>query len=245
MKRARVTKAATKKPASPRSHAERPRASSKLVQEPDVRRRILRASRTLIEREGLSALSMREVARRAGVSHQAPYNHFADRAAILGALVEEGFVILHDRLVKALSVHSDAPSRIRAGARCYVEFAVQHPAYYRLMFRPELVDLDKCPGAMEAGDSTFKLFTNAVEESVAQGMPAEPSLDALIALCWSVCHGLATLILDGPLTRKLPHAQHEAIIEGVTVAFAAMMESRMESRMEPRVQSRMRGKSRK
>ena len=73
-----------------------------------MRRRILRASRVLIEREGLSALSMREVARRAGVSHQAPYNHFADREAILGALAEEGFLILRDKLVEILDSSADS-----------------------------------------------------------------------------------------------------------------------------------------
>jgi AcrR family transcriptional regulator len=196
--------------------------------EGDVRRRILRASRVLIEREGLEALSMREVARRAGVSHQAPYNHFADRAAILGALAEEGFVLLRAELVESLASSDEPTERIRAGLRTYVQFAVDHPAHFRLMFRPELVDLEQCPGAMEAGDSTFRLFTEVLHESVAQGLPAEPSSDALIALCWSVCHGLACLILDGPLTRKLPDAEHEAIIAGVTTAFAAMMNARMQ-----------------
>jgi AcrR family transcriptional regulator len=221
--KAAAKKTAPKRPASPRKRA--------APHEPDVRRRILRASQVLIEREGLSALSMREVARRAGVSHQAPYNHFADREAILGALAEEGFLILRDQLVRVLATHEDNTARLRAGARGYVEFAVKYPAHFRLMFRPELVDLDNCPGAKEAGDSTFQLFTDVVKESVAQGLPAEPSIDAVIALCWSVCHGLACLILDGPLMRKLPGAEHEAIIEGVTSAFAAMMNSRMQSSM--------------
>ncbi len=196
-------------------------------QEPDVRRRILRASRILIEREGLSALSMREVARRAGVSHQAPYSHFPDREAILGALAEEGFVILGERLTEILQSADDPTERIRLGARGYVEFAMQFPAHFRLMFRPELVDLENCPGAKEAGDKTFTMFTDTVRESVARGLPAEPSIDALIALCWSVCHGLACLILDGPLSTKLPDAEHAAIIDGVTSAFAAMMNARM------------------
>lgn len=194
--------------------------------EPDVRRRILRASRVLIEREGLSALSMREVARRAGVSHQAPYNHFPDREAILGALAEEGFVLLRDKLVLVLESSADTSERIRAGLRGYVEFAVQYPAHFRLMFRPELVDLDNCPGAKEAGDKVFTMFTDVVKELV----PTGPASDALIALCWSVCHGLACLILDGPLTRKLPDAEHEAILAGVTSTFAAMLKTGVAAR---------------
>lgn len=206
--------------------ARKPEPRKHVAEEPDVRRRILRASRVLIEREGLSALSMREVARRAGVSHQAPYNHFSDREAILGALVEEGFLMLRDKLVDILESSDDASERIRRGVTGYVEFAVQYPAHFRLMFRPELVDVDNCPGAKDAGDRTFVLFTDVVRESVAHGLPAEPSIEALIALCWSVCHGLACLILDGPLARKLPDAEHQEIIRDVSTAFVAMMNAR-------------------
>src|ERR1700761_1238343 len=117
----RVAKKSMPKGAGSRA-SERKRVEPKRT-EGDVRRRILRASRVLIEREGLSALSMREVARRAGVSHQAPYNHFADREAILGALAEEGFVIVRDKLLRALQdTPLDVSARIRAGLRAYVEF---------------------------------------------------------------------------------------------------------------------------
>ncbi|MFI5308928.1 MAG: TetR/AcrR family transcriptional regulator [Polyangiales bacterium] len=115
-----------------------------------LRERILQASVELIEVEGLAALSLREVARRAGVSHQAPYHHFADREAILGAIAEQGFRILRAALERAVAhgrdVHSAAESLAACG-RAYVEFACEHPAHFRVMFRPELVDLANCPGA--------------------------------------------------------------------------------------------------
>jgi AcrR family transcriptional regulator len=228
--RARVRAATRAAEAAPKARAVRALTHD----EPDVRSRILRASRMLIEREGLSALSMREVARRAGVSHQAPYNHFPDREAILGALAEEGFAILREKLVTALGASGDdAPTRIQHGVQAYVEFAVNHPAHFRLMFRPELVDLEKCPGAKVEGDATFQLFTEVLNHGVAQGLPAEPSMDALIALGWSVCHGLACLILDGPLARKLPHAERNAIIHGVSQAFAGMMRASMVAAGKP------------
>lgn len=183
----------------------------------------------LIEREGLSALSMREVARRAGVSHQAPYNHFADREAILGALAEEGFTILRDKLLLALNAtNADVPARIRGATRAYVEFAIRHPAHFRLMFRPELVDLNNCPSAKAEGDQVFQMFTALVAEGVQAGLPPEPSFDALVAVGWSVCHGLACLILDGPLARKMPNAQRDTLVDGVTEIFAAMLRARME-----------------
>jgi AcrR family transcriptional regulator len=187
-------------------------------------------SRALIDEEGLSALSMREVARRAGISHQAPYNHFPDREAILGALAEEGFARLGDTLRRALAaVPEQVPAKLRAGIKAYVEFACQYPGHFRLMFRPELVDLDNCPGAQAEGTRTFELFTRVIHDGVLAGLPAEPSEDALVALGWSVSHGLACLILDGPLTRKLPGADRAVIIEGVCHAFEAMLTARMQT----------------
>ncbi len=196
----------------------------------DLRARILQASVALIEGEGLGALSMREVARRAGVSHQAPYHHFADREAILGAIAEEGFRVLRAALERAVARDGGRRSAADCLAACgqaYVEFACAHPAHFRVMFRPELVNLENCPGARAEGDGAFGCLTRMVHAAVEQGLPAEPSEDALIVLAWSVAHGLACLILDGPLAKKLPGAERGAQIRGVTGAFGAMLAARM------------------
>lgn len=218
-----MTKARAKKPAS----AEPRGVPSTLANSApiDVRQRILQASLSLLEAEGLSALSMREVARRAGVSHQAPYNHFVDREAILGALAQEGFAILAERIEGELAAApgGDTLARLRACFHAYVDFACSNPAHFRLMFRPELVDLEKCPGALEEGDRAFTYLTNGVRELLAAGLAAEPSVDAVTALVWSSAHGLACLLLDGPLARKMPNAQRDELVEGVTDAFTAMM----------------------
>jgi AcrR family transcriptional regulator len=193
----------------------------------DVRQRILLASRALIEEEGLSALSMREVARRAGVSHQAPYNHFADREAILGALAEEGFEILRDQLAAGCGDENGDPmARLRGCFRAYVAFACSYPAHFRLMFRPELVDLDRCPGAMAACDRAFEYLMQGVRETVAAGLPAEPSEDAVMAVVWSAAHGLACLLLDGPLAKRLPNAQRDVLIDGVSASFFNLLVAR-------------------
>jgi len=192
----------------------------------DLRAKILEASVALIQDKGLAALSMREVARRAGVSHQAPYHHFEDREAILGAVAEEGFTMLRDRLARVGSKESVA-ARVAAMGRAYVEFACAHPAHFRLMFRPELMSMDKCPGAQAAGDRAFSHLTEVVRDAFKAGLPAIPSESAVVAYVWSVAHGLACLILDGPLSAKIPAAEQRAQIKEVMAVSELMIEGAM------------------
>lgn len=226
MARAKTQPAPTQRRPKPPVRNARAPEPDPVPEELELRERILQASVALIEDEGLAALSMREVARRAGVSHQAPYHHFTDREAILGAIAERGFVVLRNALERAVARarrKATAAECLAACGRAYVEFARAHPAHFRVMFRPELVDLANCPGARAEGDSAFSCLTAVVHEAVAQGLPAEPSEEALVILAWSVAHGLACLILDGPLAKKLPAVERGAQIRGVTDAFGAML----------------------
>jgi AcrR family transcriptional regulator len=101
----------------------------------DVRAGILEASLALMNEGGLGALSMREVARRAGVSHQAPYHYFKDREAILAELAGEGFDQLYDYLVSAIGLARDKVAKNRAMGEAYIRFALNKPELFRLMFR--------------------------------------------------------------------------------------------------------------
>jgi AcrR family transcriptional regulator len=194
----------------------------------ELRARILRASIELIEEEGLAHLSMREVARRAGVTHQAPYNHFADREAILGEIAEQGFRMLGERIerVARATPIGDAEhevARLIELGNAYVEFACTHPAHFRIMFRPELVDIDRCPGAKAEGDSTFGAVQRIVHDAIGAGVPAVPSEAALVAFLWSTGHGLSCLLLDGPLAMKMPDTAREAQIEGVLATMRSLL----------------------
>jgi AcrR family transcriptional regulator len=200
----------------------------------ELRERVLEASVKLIEEEGLSALSMREVARRAGVSHQAPYNHFADREAILGAIAEQGFIMLGDAMTRAHTKDKAPWQAIEDIGRAYVDFACARPAHFRVMFRPELVDIENCPGAKAEGDRAFNVIVEAMHDAVRAGLPALPSVEALVTMAWSLAHGLACLILDGPLAMKLPNAAREAHIEGVLGAMTRMLKERIEAACEKR-----------
>lgn len=165
----------------------------------DLRRRILQASAELIETEGLAALSMREVARRAGVTHQAPYHHFADRESILAELVTAGFDELARRLALANGkIAAGRHAVLNASGRAYVGFAIDHPGMFRIMFRPELCNPSRFPAALEAGERAHGEL-----ERLVQLMHDDRPSDSLASTYWAEVHGLACLIVDGPIGQRL------------------------------------------
>ena len=168
---------------------------------PDLRQRILDTSEQLLEESGVTALSMREVARRAGVTHQAPYHHFADRESILAELVARGFEQLTRRLARANDRAATTGKRtalIDSGL-AYTGFALEHPGVFRIMFRPEVCDPTRFPNAMAASECAHA----ELDRLVRLMHEGEPS-DALASTYWAQVHGLAGLLIDGPLGLKLP-----------------------------------------
>lgn len=201
----------------------------------DVRARVLTAAVALIEEGGLAGVSMREVARAAGVSHQAPYHYFADREAIFAALAEEGFKILADRLEKTVGLPLPAVDRFVRAGQTYVEFALDHPALFRIMFRPDIVAMDRFPSVKECGDRAFQTVPVLVQACIDEGLPAEPSAEALMILAWSIPHGLACLLLDGPLPKKIPDiaANRETLTRDVMLAMRSLLVARSSKPSKP------------
>jgi AcrR family transcriptional regulator len=202
------------------------------------RERIVQASTELIEQQGLSALSMREVARRAGVSHQAPYYYFADREAIIGAIAEQGFRIMREYVQRSAPETACAPHEaILAAGRAYLEFALEHRAHFRVMFRPELVTPERHPNVRGEGIHACDTFYRIVNGAVEAGLPADPSVDALFLLCWSVVHGLACLVLDGPLDVVMPDVDRQTQLRDVLATFSRMTEASFEQAKLARAQT--------
>lgn len=166
----------------------------------DLRQRILEVSEKLLETEGLGALSMREVARRSGVTHQAPYHHFADRETILAELVTQGFQELARRLARANDRYGDGDrlgAAVESG-QAYVGFAIDHPGVFRIMFRSEVCDPARFPAARQAGDSAYRELERLV--ALVHG---EAEVAQLSGVYWGQVHGLASLIVDGPIGQQL------------------------------------------
>ena len=162
---------------------------------------LLRISRELLDEGGPDALSMREVARRAGCTHQAPYHYFANREAILAALVEAGFDELANRLCEAhdLVETEDLRTVAEASGNAYVEFALTNPGVFRIMFRRDMCDPAKFPGIQVASRRTYDELGR-----LARIRFGEHAIREHETALWASVHGLAVLLLDGLMADEFP-----------------------------------------
>lgn len=165
----------------------------------DLRRTLLDASAALLEAEGLGALSLRQVARKAGVSHNAPYYHFKDRGSLLAALAEEGFAQLAREMSDARAAAPSPRVRVEACGQAYVRFAVASPARFKMMFRPELAAPSEEAAVARSSTPALDTLMGAIVEAQAAGLAPAGDPRPLVLTCWSAVHGLASLWLDGPL----------------------------------------------
>ena len=150
----------------------------------DLRNALLDAARAILEEESLSALSLRAVARRAGVSHAAPYRHFPNHEALLVELAVEGFAELRQEIVQASTAQGSEPDRIAHLGAAYMRFVARRPALARLMFGPQLPNRERFPALAEAADAIGDEIGKALHDS------------ALGLAVWAAVHGLATLVLE-------------------------------------------------
>lgn len=169
----------------------------------DLKRALLEASLTLIGEAGAGAFTLREVARRAGVSHNAPYRHFRDREELLAAVAANGFNRLRKSMAKAAESGSVPSDRLRLSGRGYVEFALQHPQHFAVMF-----DLphrfDSYPETRAASERAFGALAHYVEDCQAEGSLPAGDWQSLALLAWSMVHGIAKLALSGHLPFSKP-----------------------------------------
>lgn len=168
----------------------------------DLRRALIEAALGIVDEDGVEALTLRAVARRAGVSHAAPYHHFADLAHLRAAVAAECFVDLRDRMVDARAAGGSPDEQVRELGRSYVGYAVERPNRFRLMWRPEL----RGPGAPSevvalAGEESYQPLLAAVAAGQAARLFRAGAIPDLALFAWSTVHGFATLLVDGPLTR--------------------------------------------
>lgn len=172
----------------------------------DLRQALIREARASLKEKGVDKLSLREVARNTGVSHAAAYHHFRDKTALIAVVAVAAFGEL-EAVMQAVPSGGDAPGRLGALMRVYITFALENPDEFRLMFLPQLRSDEVRTEVEGAGRATYALIVAALASLEAAGRlkPADPEQAAITA--WAAAHGLATLMLDGPLYRN---AQSEA-----------------------------------
>jgi len=165
----------------------------------NLREALIDASLELIAESGPQALTLREAARRAGVSHNAPYRHFEDKDALLAAIAAEGFDRLTETMEKRISTGRTPLEWLNLCGRGYIEFAMEAPAHYAVMFGQRL-DRKRYPALATAGDRAYGVLVRAIEDCRAAGAVACDDVQDCAWVAWSMVHGIATLVNSGQLS---------------------------------------------
>jgi AcrR family transcriptional regulator len=170
-----------------------------------LRDALLKAAETVLERDGLQGLTLRAVAREAGVSHAAPAHHFGDLAGLISELAAIGFRNFNAAMAAAPPLGAGSLESGKARAWAYVAYAQAHPGMYGLMFRTERLDMTR-PALREAANASFAGLAGAIgasrhEQISAAALTLEQG--AAIVRAWSLVHGFTMLLLDGRLSDVL------------------------------------------
>jgi AcrR family transcriptional regulator len=187
-----------------------------------LREALIEAAARVAAEQGVGALSLRVVARRAGVSQAAPYHYFADKSALLAAVAEEGFRLFDERQAAAhAEAGPDPVERLQALGAAYVRFALDRPHYFRVMFRPHLVEHVRYPGLHAASRRSFERLVDSTR--LARAAHGHEDVDplAVATLVWSVPHGLATLYLEGPISPTTTPQALEQLVRAATAPLAS------------------------
>jgi AcrR family transcriptional regulator len=186
-----------------------------------LRDALLEAAERVLEREGLSGLTLRAVAREAGVSHAAPTHHFGDLAGLVSELAAIGFQQFNTAMAAAGAAEGSPTEKAMARAKAYIAYAQAHPGVYGLMFRTERLDMSR-PSLKQAASAAFAGLAGAIGASRHEQISEQAlSLDqaAAIARAWCLVHGFTMLLLDGRLCdilRRLPEGTDvETLLEAM------------------------------
>jgi len=180
----------------------------------DLRNALIQAGLELLKEGGAQKLDLRKVARRAGVSHAAPYRHFADKQALIAAINEEGFHLLAERIRSTLREVSDEPVEQLLGvALAYVRFAQENPWLMREMFSGITIERETFESLQTASKSVYRLYAEVIRSGQEREKIVDGDPTALAGVLWSVLHGLATLIIENQMR---PYADGPEGTERVT-----------------------------
>ena len=179
----------------------------------NLRQALIDAALELIEERGVSALTLREVARQVGVTHAAPQRHFADRAALVAAVAEQGFRGLAAHVAAVRGSARTPAQRLRALGVAYVEYALAHPAHLRVMFSPEVADKSRRPELAAAAQAVHAALVERIENGQRDGSVAPGDPDELSFAAWSMVHGCAVLLIDGQAMGRSKRTLIDAVVD--------------------------------
>ena len=195
----------------------------------DLRRAIVKAALEILSETQSLDFSLRELARRAGVSHNAPYKHFADKRELLAAVSAAGFEMLTKRMASEIAGLGSPREQLFAMLRAYIDHGVENPALYSLMFGGYLSGPDHERPAIELAEAekTKALLAGVIiAGGLGRAIPHTPRNERKIAgailACWSLVHGLTLLLADGLVgPKKKSGALGDSLVQGMLDGLAA------------------------
>jgi AcrR family transcriptional regulator len=168
----------------------------------DLKNALIRAGVSILAKEGVSALSLRRVAQKAGVSHAAPYAHFADKQTLVAAIATEGYRRLYKALRAAIESHPDDPAaQLVEGAWAYVKFSLDDPDYFRVALSGVVEKEKEFPALVEISQQSFAELVAVVSACQKAGILKPGPADLVAVAVWSLLHGLASLLPEN----QVPH----------------------------------------
>ena len=174
--------------------------NSKPYHHGDLRNKLIRVGLEILTQEGAAALSLRKTARRAGVSHAAPYRHFADKDALIIAIAEDGFQRLSQKMAEQIAQHPDEPLlQFQGAGYAYIQFALENPEHLRIMFSGIPNDKRRCVNDA----NSFDLLLETIQACQAGGYIQAGDAMQMALFAWSQVHGLATLLIGESVPQSL------------------------------------------
>ena len=191
------------------------RAAPRPYHHGNLRETLLEAAIKLIAEVGPAGFPLREVARRAGVSHNAPYRHFRDKDELLAAVATQGFRELTQAMREAAELQPTALDRLKQSGLAYVAFALRRPEHFTVMFDARYPQAEY-PECAAAGEESFGTLVGFIAQSQQEGLlpPGDTQRRALVA--WALVHGIAKLAI----TQRLPFKSKAEVLKFAETAIA-------------------------
>jgi AcrR family transcriptional regulator len=207
----------------------RPQSHERPYHHGDLRRAIVASALELLRETQSLEFSLRELARRAGVSHNAPYKHFADKRELLAAVSGAGFEMLTKLMASEMARLSDPREQLFAMLRAYIDHGVENPALYSLMFGAYLGGPDRTRPAIELAEAEKAkgllagvISAGALGRAIPHTRRNQRKIAGAILACWSLVHGLTLLLVDGLVgPKKKAGALGDSLVQGMLDGLSA------------------------
>lgn len=189
----------------------------------DLQAALVTVAAEMIAEGGLEAVTMRSLSDRIGVSRAAPYRHFRDKSALLAAVAQEGFEELLSRLGAVRSeVEGDLLAQLQQMGVAYIQFALDKPTHYRLMFSQSFGDRQAYPDLSRVAEAVFAALLTTIEAGQGQRLIRDGDPRVLARITWALVHGQASLLIDGQLPGVAdPHEQAQRATHALVYGLAS------------------------